>query len=175
MFFKVYFIVLYPKQVKVIKIEISIFIKNNVKELILTNNKNMLKEPINAPKNIFFILTYLLKIRDVARSCKKSKKKFKNKADEDDCFDEMVKEQEKLFRSKEFREENSEYFTYEDIINLHLKGDKSIFTYQNEVELIFDGHDKFKEITTEDYKNMSNGEPIIIDVKGIVENPTWRL
>ena len=47
MFFKVYFIVLYPKQVKIIKIEISIFIKNNVKELILTNNKNMLKEPIS--------------------------------------------------------------------------------------------------------------------------------
>ena len=79
MFFKVYFIVLYPKQVKVIKIEISIFIKNNVKELILTNSKNMLKEPISAPKNIFFILTFLLKIRDVARSSKKSKKKFKNK------------------------------------------------------------------------------------------------
>ena len=37
------------------------------------------------------------------------------------------------------------------------------------------GHDKFKEITTEEYKNMSNGEPIIIDVKGIVEKPTWRL
>ena len=36
MFFKVYFIVLYPKQIMVIKIEISIFIKNNVKELILT-------------------------------------------------------------------------------------------------------------------------------------------
>ena len=31
------------------------------------------------------------------------------------------------------------------------------------------GHDKFKEISTEDYKSMSNGEPIIIDVKGIVE------
>ena len=37
------------------------------------------------------------------------------------------------------------------------------------------GHDKFKEITTADYENMSNGEPIIIDVKGIVEKPTWRL
>lgn len=37
------------------------------------------------------------------------------------------------------------------------------------------GHDKFKEITTEQYQGMSNGEPIIIDVKGIVENPTWRL
>lgn len=37
------------------------------------------------------------------------------------------------------------------------------------------GHDKFKEITTEQYQSMSNGEPIIIDVKGIVEKPTWRL
>jgi len=37
------------------------------------------------------------------------------------------------------------------------------------------GHDKFKEITTEQYASMSNGEPIIIDVKGIVEKPTWRL
>jgi len=37
------------------------------------------------------------------------------------------------------------------------------------------GHDNFKEITSEDYENMSNGKPIIIDVKGIVEKPTWRL
>jgi len=37
------------------------------------------------------------------------------------------------------------------------------------------GHDKFKEITTEQYQSMSNGETIIIDVKGIVEKPTWRL
>jgi UDP-N-acetyl-D-galactosamine dehydrogenase len=37
------------------------------------------------------------------------------------------------------------------------------------------GHDKFKEITTEEYQSMSNDEPIIIDVKGIVEKPTWRL
>lgn len=37
------------------------------------------------------------------------------------------------------------------------------------------GHDKFKEITEVQYTNMSNGEPIIIDVKGIVKKPTWRL
>ena len=37
------------------------------------------------------------------------------------------------------------------------------------------GHDKFKEITTEEYAKLSNGTPIIIDVKGIVENSTWRL
>ena len=37
------------------------------------------------------------------------------------------------------------------------------------------GHDKFKTITTEQYESMSNGTPIVIDVKGIVEKPTWRL
>ncbi len=37
------------------------------------------------------------------------------------------------------------------------------------------GHDKFKEITAQEYEAMSNGTPIIIDVKGIVNNPTWRL
>lgn len=37
------------------------------------------------------------------------------------------------------------------------------------------GHDAFKEITTEQFESMSNGEPIIIDVKGVVKTPTWRL
>ncbi|WP_418180380.1 nucleotide sugar dehydrogenase [Aliarcobacter lanthieri] len=36
-------------------------------------------------------------------------------------------------------------------------------------------HDKFKNISTNDYKGMSKGTPIIMDVKGIVEEPTWRL
>ncbi|HHD78239.1 MAG TPA: nucleotide sugar dehydrogenase, partial [Epsilonproteobacteria bacterium] len=37
------------------------------------------------------------------------------------------------------------------------------------------GHDEFKKITLEQYRGLSNGEPVVIDVKGIVENPTWRL
>lgn len=37
------------------------------------------------------------------------------------------------------------------------------------------GHNRFKEITTEQYDNMSKGIPIVVDVKGIVEKPTWRL
>jgi len=37
------------------------------------------------------------------------------------------------------------------------------------------GHDKFKNITMKEYESMSNSTPIIIDVKGIVEKPTWRL
>jgi len=37
------------------------------------------------------------------------------------------------------------------------------------------GHDDFKEITQEQYAGLSKGEAIVIDVKGIVEKPTWRL
>lgn len=37
------------------------------------------------------------------------------------------------------------------------------------------GHDKFKTITNDEYKNMSKTSKILIDVKGIVEDPTWRL
>jgi len=37
------------------------------------------------------------------------------------------------------------------------------------------GHDKFKKITQEQYAGLSNGNPVLIDVKGIVETPTWRL
>jgi len=37
------------------------------------------------------------------------------------------------------------------------------------------GHEKFKTITTREYASMSNGASIVIDVKGIVEKPTWRL
>jgi UDP-N-acetyl-D-galactosamine dehydrogenase len=36
-------------------------------------------------------------------------------------------------------------------------------------------HQQFKELTMEDYKWISTPEPVLIDVKGIIENPTWRL
>ena len=37
------------------------------------------------------------------------------------------------------------------------------------------GHDKFKEITKEEYAGLSRVAPILIDVKGTVEDFTWRL
>jgi UDP-N-acetyl-D-glucosamine/UDP-N-acetyl-D-galactosamine dehydrogenase len=37
------------------------------------------------------------------------------------------------------------------------------------------GHRQFKKYTLEDYKSLSNGECVIIDVKGIVAEYTWRL
>jgi len=37
------------------------------------------------------------------------------------------------------------------------------------------GHSRFKNLTQHDYEKMLKGEPVIMDVKGIVETPTWRL
>ena len=36
-------------------------------------------------------------------------------------------------------------------------------------------HYQFKALSQEMYKNISNENPVIIDIKGIVENPSWRL
>ena len=37
------------------------------------------------------------------------------------------------------------------------------------------GHKEFKAYSKDDYKRLSNGENVIIDIKNIVDNPTWRL
>ncbi len=36
-------------------------------------------------------------------------------------------------------------------------------------------HKQFKELTENDYENISEGVPVIMDIKGIVNNPNWRL
>ncbi|MBE0528351.1 MAG: nucleotide sugar dehydrogenase [Thermoleophilia bacterium] len=48
-------------------------------------------------------------------------------------------------------------------------------SYKYDAIIVAVGHDKFKQITTEQYKSMSIGTPIVMDVKGVVESPTWRL
>ena len=37
------------------------------------------------------------------------------------------------------------------------------------------GHKEFKMLSRGDYEGVSVGEAVLIDIKGIVENPTWRL
>ena len=37
------------------------------------------------------------------------------------------------------------------------------------------GHQVFKDLLEEDYKKISYGNSVIIDVKGVVPNPTWKL
>ena len=36
-------------------------------------------------------------------------------------------------------------------------------------------HDEFKLYKSEDYQKLSNGEMVVIDIKNIVDKPTWRL
>ena len=37
------------------------------------------------------------------------------------------------------------------------------------------GHHQFKNITMSDYRSISSDEMVVIDVKGVVDKPTWRL
>ena len=41
--------------------------------------------------------------------------------------------------------------------------------------LVCVSHDQFLNLSSKDFKFISSGTPIIIDVKGIVEEPTWTL
>ena len=36
-------------------------------------------------------------------------------------------------------------------------------------------HNQFKELSTKDFNLISEGRPVVLDVKGIVKEPTWRL
>mgnify|MGYP001262997403 CR=1 FL=1 len=36
-------------------------------------------------------------------------------------------------------------------------------------------HHQFIDLKTEDYKSISTGNPIVLDIKGIVNEPIWRL
>lgn len=84
---------------------------------------------------------------------------------------------------KELQEYQANIDIYEPWID---EKDKSYYAYnfidnpvnkdkQYEAIVVAVGHDKFKAITKEQYEKLSNGENIIIDVKGIVTNPTWKL
>lgn len=71
-FTNVYFIVLYPNVVKIIKILISILNTNNKKLFILKNKNNILNPPIKAPNIILVNLTFLLSIIDTVNNNIKS-------------------------------------------------------------------------------------------------------
>jgi UDP-N-acetyl-D-galactosamine dehydrogenase len=66
------------------------------------------------------------------------------------------------------KEEKSKY--KHGIIDIPFKNSKK---YDSIVVAV--AHKQFKELTETDYINISNGKPIIIDIKGIVKNPNWRL
>jgi UDP-N-acetyl-D-galactosamine dehydrogenase len=59
--------------------------------------------------------------------------------------------------------------------NLNFVNELPLNTQKYDAIVVAVGHEKFKSITTQEYVSMSNGTPIVIDVKGIVKKPTWRL
>ena len=59
--------------------------------------------------------------------------------------------------------------------NLNFLNELPVNNNKYDAVIVAVGHDEFKQISFEDYESMSNGKPIVIDVKGIVSNPTWRL
>lgn len=48
-------------------------------------------------------------------------------------------------------------------------------SHKYEAIIVAVAHDEFKKLRYEDYEGLSNGIPILIDVKGILEKYTWRL
>ncbi len=59
--------------------------------------------------------------------------------------------------------------------NLNLLDTLPLGSHRYDAIIVAVGHDTFKTLTEEDYKSLSKDAPIVIDVKGIVQNPTWRL
>jgi len=48
-------------------------------------------------------------------------------------------------------------------------------THRYDAIIVAVGHERFKEIIQAEYLGLSRGAPVVIDVKGIVKEPTWRL
>ncbi len=89
---------------------------------------------------IGFIL-YLFIGQDLSK-----KKLFKTKEEEDYCFRDIVLVQEKQMDKDEYRYRDPNYIKYEDLIKMHLISSESFFTQDNNVEIYFDGEDKFRAL-----------------------------
>jgi UDP-N-acetyl-D-galactosamine dehydrogenase len=59
--------------------------------------------------------------------------------------------------------------------NLHFIDQLPFDSHKYDSIIVAVGHDQFKTVSTQQYESMSKGVTIVIDVKGIVEKPTWRL
>jgi len=66
-------------------------------------------------------------------------------------------------------EEEKQHYTH-GLIHDPIKADKKY-----DAIVVAVAHKQFIAFTEDDYTNLSNNTPIIIDIKGIVEKPSWRL
>lgn len=69
-----------------------------------------------------------------------------------------------------YRPEESKWYKQWKIISNPLDSDKKY-----DAVIVAVSHHQFKAFTKYDYSKLSNGKPVIIDIKNIVPDPTWRL
>jgi len=66
-------------------------------------------------------------------------------------------------------DEEKKWYTH-GIISSPLEGNKKY-----DAIVVAVGHKQFKEYTAETFSQLSNAKEVVIDIKNIVQNPTWRL
>lgn len=59
------------------------------------------------------------------------------------------------------------------VIELGYIGLPLVHMFSEKYEVV--GHEAFKVFEHSDYIKISTDKPVLIDIKGVVENPTWRL
>ena len=87
---------------------------------------------------IGFIL-YLFLGQDLSK-----KRMFNTKKAEDYCFKELVKSQKKEIKNEIYEYKDPNYLNYEDLIKMHLISSDAFFSQDNNVEIYFEGNEKFK-------------------------------
>ncbi|NLK43976.1 MAG: cardiolipin synthase [Tissierellia bacterium] len=83
-------------------------------------------------------LLYLFIGQDLSK-----KKIFEIKEEEDYCFSDIAAIQEEQMKKDEYIYKDPNYIKYEDLITMNLISAESFFTQDNNIELYFDGYDKF--------------------------------
>lgn len=86
-------------------------------------------------------LLYLFIGQDLSK-----KKTFSLKEEEDHCFINMAALQEEQMKRDKYFYRDPNYAKYEDLITMNLISAESFFTQDNNVELYFDGRDKFNSL-----------------------------
>ncbi len=74
------------------------------------------------------------------------KKMFESKEVDDYCFRDIVLKQENQMENEEYRYKDPNYLKYEGLIKMHLISSESFFTQDNNVEIYFEGEDKFNAL-----------------------------
>lgn len=76
----------------------------------------------------------------------KKSQMFDVKTKQDALINGLVKHQLKSLKKEEFLNENEDLYKYDDLINLNLKSDQSIFTTDNNIEVYYWGDEKFEAL-----------------------------